>query len=71
MAATSSLHLLQTKSYFERHRPCYYVEEANPTQLVRLSTQVVDYFDSANLATEVDLYTRDWSVGEVPAGPQL
>lgn len=31
----------------------------------------MDYFDDANLATEVDLYTRDWSVGEVPAGPQL
>ena len=38
MAATSTMHLLQTKSYFERHRPCYMVESANPTQLVRLST---------------------------------
>lgn len=69
MAAASTMHLLQTKSYFERHRPCYMIESANPTQLVRLSTLTVDYFDAANLATEVDLYTRDWSVGEVPAGP--
>lgn len=71
MAVSNTMHLIQTKSYFERHRPCYVVTSDNPSQLVRLSTQTVDYFESANLATEVDLFTRDWSVGTVPSGPQL
>jgi len=64
--------LYQTKGFYARHRPCYYITESKPTQLQRLTTQITTFFPKDPVpANPIDLYTKSWSEGSVPQGPQL
>ena len=57
--------LLQTKSYFARHRPCYYVTKAAPHTLYRLTTRATLFFPTDGSTPEIDLFTTDWSEGNL------
>jgi len=80
-------HLLQTKGYYGRHRPCYMIQANAENQMYRLTTNKdkAGYFADVDLAGEgsadiatatdkrnvIDLYTRDWHEGTIKQGPQL
>lgn len=70
MPTPDKFRLYQTKGFYARHRPCYYITESKPTQLQRLTTQITTFFPQDPVPVNpIDLYTQSFDEGTTPQGP--